>query len=301
MVKTEFSSFLEQEVNKVKGVAYPVRAGFLRRVFIRKAACRKLHPNPNDEFCFPEIGPNESIMAGYMSDYRALIDNKTDLQFMRSAIKEPIFVEKIYPDGYMILNGHHRWGAACRVGIKTLRIKIIDLTQESNLKKMLESSSSTRRVTLDLDEVIFRPEGDPFLEKPLRFPLNRMYKERLRLGIPALFSMLNRQGYDIWVYTSSYYSLDYLRYYFKHYHVRVTGIITGAERKAPFWTDTRKALETLLKARYKTTLHVDNRAVIRTIPDAGSFDEYCLSGDSETWSREVMDVFEKMKKNELSE
>ena len=301
MAKSEFSTFLEQEVRKVKGIAYPVKAGFLRRVLISKAACSKLHPNPNDEFCIPEIGPSASIMARYMSVYRALVDNKRYEEDAYLAIQEPIMVEKIYPDGYMILNGHHRWGAACRVGIHTLRIKIVDLTQESNLKAMLESSSSTRRVSLDLDEVIFQPEGDSFLEKPLRFPLNRFFKERLRLGIPALFNMLNQQGYDIWIYTKSYYSLDYLRYYFKHYHVHVTGIITGTERKAPVGTDTRKVLETRIKARYKTTVHVDNRAVIRTNSDTGEFDEYCLSGNSETWSREVMDIFEKMRKDELSE
>ena len=36
MAKTEFQTFLEQEVNKVKGVYYPVKAGFLRRLLIKE-------------------------------------------------------------------------------------------------------------------------------------------------------------------------------------------------------------------------------------------------------------------------
>ena len=171
------------------------------------------------------------------------------------------------------------------------------IAQESDLKKMMAAAASNRRVTLDLDETVFRPESDPCLEKRLRFPLNRFYKERLRLGIPALFHMLNASGYDIWIYTASYYSVNYLQYYLKHYRVHVTGIVTGTARKGPAGTDTRKALETMLESRYKSTVHIDKDSVIRTFTGSHSFEEFSLSGAPETWSREVMDVFEKMKKN----
>ena len=297
MAETDFSTFLKEEVSKVKGIAYPIKAGFLRRVFIRKAPCSKLHPNPNDEFSFPDIGPNEGIMARYMKIYRDLISSGYDPLFADSSIREPIMVERIHPDGYMILNGHHRWGAACRTGVKKLRIKIVDLTQQDDLQKMLASSTSSRRVTLDLDEVIFRPEDDPWLEEPLRFPPKRWFRERLRLGVPALFHMLNNEGYDIWIYSAGLYSTEYLRYYFKHYGVRVTGIVTGMARKAPAGTDTKKVLEALMNKKYTTTVNIDNEAVIRTDAESASFDEYRLSGNGKTWSREIMDIFEKMKKN----
>ncbi len=254
-----------------------------------------------NEFCFPDIGPNYEIISRYVNDYRRIMNNETDDLFLDSSVKEPLEVERIHPDGYMILNGHHRWGAACRIGIAKLPVRIVDLTQESDLHKMLASSASTRRVSFDLDEVVFRPENDPFLEPPLRFPLNRIYKERLRLGIPALFHMLNSSNYDIWIYTAGYYSMDYLRYYLKHYRVHVTGIVTGMGRKAPAGTDTRKTMETLINAKYATTIHVDSGAVVRTVPSAMSFDEYRLSGDNENWSREVMEIFEKMRENERTE
>ena len=298
MAATQFDAFLAEEIRKIKGISYPVKAGFFRQLLIKKAPCRKLHPNPDDEFCLPEIGPNYEIMARYAADYRRVGSNPIDTQFLDGSISEPIEVEKIYPNGYMILNGHHRWGGAIQAGIDTLPIRIVDLTQKNDIQNMLRNSGSARRVTLDLDETVFLPEGDPFPEKPLRFPLNRFYKERLRLGIPALFHMLNNSGYDIWIYTARYYSVNYIKFYLKHYHVHVTSIVTGTARKGPPGTDTRKALETMLESRYESTVHIDKSEVIRTFTNPRSFEEFPLSGVPEAWSREVMDVFEKMKKND---
>ena len=294
--RPKFESFLADEVSKVKGVYYPLKAGFLRMAFVRSVSCSKLHPNPNDEFCDPEIGPNYSIISHYEGDYRRIREDMGGRLFINSAVRDPIEVERIHPDGYMILNGHHRWAAAIRAGVKKVPIRIVDLTQETDVKKMLAASGSDRRVTLDLDETVFRPENDLYLEEPLRFPLNRIYRERLRLGIPGLFHMLDRSGYDIWVYTEKYYSLEYLRYYFKHYHVPVKGIVTGTGRKAPAGTDTRTELEKLVSIRYKSTVHIDRDAVIGTVTGSGSFKEFPLSGDDEAWPREVAEAFEKIKR-----
>lgn len=72
MAKSKFDAFIADEVSKLKGVYYPIKAGFLRIAFVRSVACSKLHPNPNDEFCNPEIGPNYSIISGYEEDYRKI-------------------------------------------------------------------------------------------------------------------------------------------------------------------------------------------------------------------------------------
>ena len=46
MIRTEFESFLQTEVDKVKGIAYPVKAGLLRRLLVSEVPCSKLHPKP---------------------------------------------------------------------------------------------------------------------------------------------------------------------------------------------------------------------------------------------------------------
>ena len=298
MAKTDFQVFLEQEVNKVKGIYYPVKAGFLRRAFIREAAFRRLHPNPSDEFCDPEIGPNDEIISRYVHDFNAAQGVQGNLRYMKSGAAEPLMVEKTRPEGYMILNGHHRWAAARRAGIKKLRIHIVDLTRKKDILKMIAKSTSDTRVTLDLDEVVFRPEGDACVEKGLPFPLNRVYKERLRLGIPALFHDLNAKGYDIWIYTAQYYSLEYLKMLFLHYRVRVAGIVTGTARKTPQGAESAKELDRIVKENYQTTIHIDNNMVLRTFRDSREFEEHRLSGPDTGWSREVMEIVGEMKLNE---
>ena len=55
---------------------------------------------------------------------------------------ESIMVQKIHPSGYMILNGHHRWAAALRLGIKRVPIKILNLTHEDDIINIIERSEN---------------------------------------------------------------------------------------------------------------------------------------------------------------
>ena len=169
---------------------------------------------------------------------------------------------------------------------------------ESDFRKMLASSASERRVSLDLDEVIFRPADDPYLEKPLCFPLNRIYRERLRLGIPALFHMLNSDNYDIWVYTAEYYSIEYIREYFHYYTVKIDGIVTGTGRKRKGFAEERISLEELVRERYKQTLHIDRQTVLRTFSGSKDFEEYPVVEGAFGWAQTVKSIIRKFENNE---
>ena len=60
---TQFEEFIAEEIKTLKGVYVPVKAGILRRALIRSTRCDKLHPNPDDEFCKPKVGPNYGIIS----------------------------------------------------------------------------------------------------------------------------------------------------------------------------------------------------------------------------------------------
>ena len=295
--KTQFQVFLENEVRKVQGVYVPVRAGWLRRALIRRVSCRKLHPNPDDEFCRPEVGPNYGIISGYEKDYRTLLLHPIREGVMESGISEPLIVERIRPDGYMILNGHHRWAAALRTGFSNLPVKIVDLTQEKDIMKMLSEAKHEKRVTLDLDEVVFRTEGDELAEKALPFPFGQIYRERLRLGIPALFRFLGTKGYDIWVYSSGYYSVDYIRQLFRKYHADVNGIVTGTARKRPKEAKNEESLESRLSEKYPLTVHIDNDTVLRINNRTKEFREFSLKDAGAGWSKEIMGIIGEMEEH----
>ena len=51
--KSGFDEYLAQEVQRCRGVYFPVKTELLRRLMIREARCDELHPNPDDEFCAP--------------------------------------------------------------------------------------------------------------------------------------------------------------------------------------------------------------------------------------------------------
>ena len=284
--KTKFDEYIGEEVRKYKGVYRPLRAGVLRRAFVRKLACKRIHPNPDDEFCDPKVGPNYDIVSRYSEDIRvARLKENNPLLF-----NERIIVERIYPDGYMLLNGHHRWAAAIRMGLPKIRTKVVNLTQVSDIREMLRNAKHEKRVTLDLDEVVFVSDPGAESEKPLPFPLSLRYKERLRRGIPALFHYLKREGYDIWVYSVSYYSMDHIRRLFGCYRAWVDGVVTGMGRKSRDLVEHRKNLEDQIAKKYPQTIHIDNGSLLRIDSRTRAYDEFALSGNPATWSQEIMEI-----------
>ena len=263
----------------------------MRRVLIRWTSCAKLHPNPNDEFCFPDIGPNYGIISRYERAFGESARGPSNAEEMLDGgIREPIMVVKTRPDGYMILNGHHRWAAAHNIGIRILKIKIIDMGRLRDVRKLTRKSRSDRRVTLDLDEVIFCAADGPAVDKSLPLPLKRMQNASVRLGIPALLYELSTHDYDIWIYTSQYYSLELLDHFLMRFQVPITGVVTGSKGKTPH----RKEEVQRPDAKYRTTFHIDSESILRITKDTHEFKEYRLSRSPETWSREVLETMERI-------
>ncbi len=285
---TAFAQFIQEQADIYRGTGIPVKASVPERLLIRKANLKDLHPNREDEFCDPDIGPNYEIISHYERDIREARKHHLEFRF-----SEPLMVQKMHPNGYMLLNGHHRWAAAIRMGLKNARIKIVNVTQESDIVSALEHARHDRRVTLDLDEVVFVHDPKEPAEKALRFPFRKLYKERLRAGIPSLFYALRSHGYDIWVYSAQYYSIDYIGRLFHLHHAELDGIITGGARKRLNEAG-RKKIEEMIAGQYAQTIHIDNIGMLRVDGRTRSFEEFSLSGDPGTWSREIINVIENL-------
>ena len=288
---TQFDKYVQESVQKIKGVYFPVRTGLVARLLTKKAPCKSLYPNPGDEFSMPEIGPNDGIIASYEEQFLANIRSGGD--YYRG--NDPIIVEALYPDGYMILNGHHRWAAAMKIGQAEIPVQVVNLMHEADVQEILRNTRHEKRATFDLDEVLLRGEDDPYLEAPLPSPWNKTYAERIRLGVPALFHALEKSGYDIWLYSKGYPSVDAVQDYFRLYHVNVTGVIAALGRKkAAAGAD----LEKLLQGKYRSTLHIDNDMVLQINSDTKEPREFALSGAPETWSQEIIGILEALDKED---
>ena len=66
-----------------------------------------MHANPLDDISNPKVGPSESAVAKYMKKI-----NTT------GKLSKSIEVQKLSTGGYEIVNGHHKWLAAKKVGLK---------------------------------------------------------------------------------------------------------------------------------------------------------------------------------------
>ena len=291
MARTQLAEFIANDIEKQKGVSIPVHASLLERLLIKKTACSNLHANAEDEFSIESVGPSYRIISEYETKFREA------LRMERDPFDEPLMVEKLRPHGYLLLNGHHRWAAAMRCQIKRVPIKIINCATESDIKTILEKSQHDKRVAIDLDEVIFRDPDYKYLEKKaFTFPMSLRFKQRIRLGIPALFYYLAKHGYDIWVYAADFYSIDDIQKFFRTYSVHVDGIITGVGKLEQYHSDSEKKMRELFNNKYQLTLHIDNDSILETRSDTKEFEEHAITSSEEDWSKTAIAIVEEIEK-----
>jgi hypothetical protein len=82
------------------------------------------------------------------------------------------------------------------------------------------------RVAFDLDNTLIRSEFSFPLAQARRPILQRLLRtEPLRLGVLELFEFCRQQGWEVWIYTTSYRSPFYIRKLLWVYSLRADGII----------------------------------------------------------------------------
>lgn len=144
------------------------------------------------------------------------------------------------------------------------------------------------RVSFDLDEVLFVSPETHKTEPPLRFPLDHIFPERLRLGTPDLIRSLQKMGYEIWIYTSSFRSEQYIRRLFRHYGVRLDGIVNGDRHLREVQGNRRETLPQKLPNRYRISLHIDDEEVICSLGREYGFRTYQLYAQDDDWKEKII-------------
>ena len=145
------------------------------------------------------------------------------------------------------------------------------------------------RVSFDLDEVLFVSPKTHKTEPELPFPLNKIFKERLRLGTPGLINALQDLGYEVWVYTSSFRSEQYLRMLFFFYGVRFDEIINASRHLNEVQKGHSETLPQKVPSHYGISLHVDDESVICTYGRQYGFEAYQLDAPDDEWKEKVLE------------
>ena len=170
----------------------------------------------------------------------------------------------------------------------------------SDVGKM-KHDSQKMRVSFDLDEVLFVSPLTHKTEPQLPFPLKYFFPERLRLGTPDLIRTLQQQGYEVWIYTSSFRSEDYIRRLFRAYGVRLDGIVNGERHLKEVQRNNKTTLPQKLPNRYRISLHIDDEEVICSAAGQYGFRAYQLNAQDDDWAQKIIDRAEQIRRIEHSE
>ena len=159
-----------------------------------------------------------------------------------------------------------------------------------------DNATEKMRVSFDLDEVLFVNPATHKTEDALPFPLNKFYKERLRAGTPELIKTLQKMGYEVWVYTSSFRTVTYIKRLFSHYGVKFDGIINGTRHLKEVQNGRSQILPQKVPNRYRISLHIDDEAVICSYGREFGFDAYQLDAQDDEWKEKVIAKAEEVKR-----
>lgn len=145
-----------------------------------------------------------------------------------------------------------------------------------------------KRVSFDLDEVLFVNPETHKTEPPLPFPFCLIFKEQLRLGSPRLISMLQEMGYDVWIYTSSYRTERYIRTLFRLYRVHLDGVVNAQRHEREVQAGRREMLPQKMPNRYRITLHIDDETIIMTAGRDYGFEVFQLNAQDDEWEQKII-------------
>ena len=284
VISEDYQSLVLDDMARYVGLTKPVRATILERLLTKKLSVDKLHPNPYDEFSETDVGPNYDIINNYADSMRTALWQSKDV------IKEPIIVEKMSVGGYMILNGHHRWMAAHRTGVKKVPVQVVNVAPDEEIFAAISKSKNIKCVSIDLDEVLLADRSTYPEKVKMSLLSKKMFPKILRFNAGALINELRREGFDVWVYTRGFHSSEYINFLMKHQHTKVDGIVNGLSRRK-----SKEGLRNAFINKYKYSLHVDNAGIICVNNAIRECDTYDIDTTQNNWAADVMKQISRLK------
>lgn len=151
-------------------------------------------------------------------------------------------------------------------------------------------------VSFDLDETLFvNPEKVP-TEDNLSFPLNKIYKDRLRKGTSELLKWINNNNIELWIYTTSFRSERYIKSIFRHYGIKIDNIINGKRHEKEIQKTNTERLPSKYPAKYHIDLHIDDEISVYQNGISYGFRVYLLKENDTLWTENIKNEILRIKK-----
>lgn len=155
------------------------------------------------------------------------------------------------------------------------------------------------RVSFDLDEVLFVDPRKYEIEDPPRSFAGIFFRERLRKGTVRLIHELQRRGFEVWVYTSSFRSENYIKTLFGLYGVRFDGIVNAQRHNKEVQGNRKQRLPQKVPSHYRISLHVDDEVNIHRSASAFGFRTIRVYEPDREWAKKVLDEAERIRRLEM--
>lgn len=157
------------------------------------------------------------------------------------------------------------------------------------------------RVSFDLDEVLFVSPVTHKTEPALRFPFNRIYRERVRYGTSELIPALQNLGIEVWVYTSSFRTEKYIKGLFRHYGVKFDGIVNAQRHLKEVQRNHREPLPQKLPNKYRISLHIDDESIVASYGQTYGFSVILLDAQDDEWAEKIIQRVKAIKKAKMED
>lgn len=161
-----------------------------------------------------------------------------------------------------------------------------------------KSNPNNMRVSFDLDEVLFVSPITHRTEDELAFPFNKIFKERLRYGTIRLVKRLQSEGFDVWIYTSSFRTERYIKCLFFLYGLRFDGIVNGERHLRDVQGKRTNPVPQKLPSKYRISLHIDDESIVCTSGRIHGFNVYQLNAQDDEWEEKIMTRVYEIRKRE---
>ena len=162
------------------------------------------------------------------------------------------------------------------------------------------ASNNKMRISFDLDEVLFVDPHTYRTEKELRFPLNKVYRERLREGTVRLIHQLQIEGFEVWVYTSSFRPQAYIQGLFRHYGVHFDQIVNAERHLKEVQRDRLQPLPQKLPNHYHIALHIDDEDVVVQNGRIYGFEVLQIDEPDDEWVEKVLTAARRIRSRGIS-
>jgi hypothetical protein len=139
------------------------------------------------------------------------------------------------------------------------------------------------RIAFDLDNTLIRCGHDFPLEKPLRRLWARLLGgEQLREGIKALTDYCRQQGWEVWVYTTSYRSAWRIHRLFWLHGIRLDGVVNQQRHNREV-----QARCTKHPPSFGIDLLIDDSAGVRIEGERHGFRVLVVAPEDAEWTQKV--------------